>query len=41
MKVIKRIVNEGHTIAVHSYTHNYKLIYASENAYFDDLYKFV
>ena len=37
--VIKRIVNEGHTIAVHSYTHNYKLIYASEDAYFDDLYK--
>ena len=37
--VVKRIVSEGHTIALHSYTHNYKLIYASENAYFDDLYK--
>lgn len=36
---IKRIVNEGHTIALHSYTHNYKLIYSSENAYFDDLNK--
>jgi len=37
--VVKRIVNEGHTIAIHSYTHNYKLIYSSEDAYFDDLYK--
>lgn len=37
--VIKRIVDEGHTIALHSYTHNYKLIYSSEDAYFDDLYK--
>ena len=38
-QVIKRIVNEGHTIALHSYTHNYKLIYSSENAYYDDLLK--
>jgi len=36
--VVQRIVNEGHTIALHSYTHNYKIIYASEEAYFDDLY---
>ena len=38
-EVIKRIVSDGHTIALHSYTHNYKLIYASEEAYFDDLNK--
>ena len=37
--VIKRIVNEGHTIAVHSYTHNYKYIYASEANYYEDLLK--
>lgn len=37
--VVKRIVDEGHTIALHSYTHNYKLIYSSEEAYFDDLLK--
>lgn len=37
--IIKRIVKEGHTIALHSYTHNYKLIYSSEEAYFDDLLK--
>ena len=35
--IIQRIVNEGHTIALHSYTHNYKIIYADEEAYFDDL----
>lgn len=35
--IIKRIVNEGHTIALHSYTHNYKLIYSSVDSYYDDL----
>lgn len=37
--IVKRIVDEGHTIALHSYTHNYKIIYSSEDAYFDDLTK--
>lgn len=36
---IKRIVREGHTIGLHSYTHNYKYIYSSEDAYFEDLLK--
>lgn len=36
---IKRIVEEGHTIGLHSYTHNYKIIYSSVDAYFDDLNK--
>lgn len=31
------IVSDGHSIAAHSYTHNYKKIYASEEAYFEDL----
>ncbi len=35
----KAIVERGHTIALHSYTHNYRKIYASEDAYFDDLTK--
>ncbi len=35
----KRIVAEGHTLAIHTYTHDYKTIYASEKAYFDDLTK--
>jgi peptidoglycan/xylan/chitin deacetylase (PgdA/CDA1 family) len=35
---IARAAREGHTIAIHSKTHNYKKIYASEDAYFEDLY---
>ena len=37
--MIKRIVDEGHTIALHSYTHQYKIIYSSVESYYDDLYK--
>ncbi len=33
------IVERGHTIALHSYTHSYRKIYASEKAYFEDLEK--
>ena len=29
----------GHTVAIHTYTHDYKTIYKSEKAYFDDLNK--
>lgn len=35
--LIKREHNEGHTVALHSYTHKYGDIYASETAYFNDL----
>ena len=35
----KEIVNRGHTIALHSYTHNYSKIYKSEKGYFSDLKK--
>lgn len=35
----KRIVDEGHTIALHSYTHRYSKIYASLDAYKEDLQK--
>lgn len=34
---MRRIVEEGHSIAVHSITHNYKQIYAGEDAFFADL----
>ena len=37
--VVNRIYDEGHSIGIHSYTHNYKLIYSSVSAYFDDLNK--
>ena len=33
-----RAANSGHTIAIHSATHNYEKIYSSEEAYFNDLY---
>ena len=36
---IKRAYNEGHSIGIHTYSHVYKKIYASEEAYFDDLEK--
>ena len=35
--VMRRIVREGHSIAIHTMTHNYGQIYASEEAYFADL----
>lgn len=34
---IKRIYNEGHSLALHSSTHNYKYIYKSLDNYFSDL----
>ena len=38
ISIITRTANEGHTVAIHSKTHDYKTIYASEDAYFADLY---
>ncbi len=35
--LIKREAEEGHTVAIHTYTHRYNVIYASEEAYFADL----
>lgn len=37
--IIKRIIDEGHTIGLHSYTHVYSNIYSSVDVYFGDLYK--
>ena len=36
---MQRIVREGHSIGIHSATHDYITIYASEDAYFADLEK--
>ncbi len=35
----KRIVDEGHSIGVHTYSHRYNLIYTSVDEYLDDFYK--
>ena len=37
--IIKRAYNEGHTIALHTYSHSYGKVYASVDAYFEDLNK--
>ena len=36
--IIKREYDEGHTVALHTNTHNYSYIYASQSNYFEDLY---
>lgn len=38
-RYMKDIVDAGHTIALHSYTHNYKTIYSSDAAFLEDLQK--
>lgn len=36
---MKDIVNRGHQIGLHTYSHDYKKIYSSDTAYFNDLQK--
>ena len=36
---IKKAYDEGHSIGIHTYSHVYKNVYASEEAYFNDLEK--
>lgn len=37
--VMKEIVDRGHQIALHTYSHDYAKIYSSDEAYFNDLQK--
>lgn len=37
--LVKRIVNEGHTIGIHGYSHDYKNIYKSVDSYMNNLIK--
>jgi len=37
--LIAREAKEGHTVAVHTYSHDYETLYASEEAYWDDFTK--
>jgi peptidoglycan/xylan/chitin deacetylase (PgdA/CDA1 family) len=37
VSLLDDIVDQGHSIAIHAYSHDYKKIYASEDAYFEDL----
>lgn len=36
-ELIKRMYDEGHTVALHTSTHNYATVYASVDSYFNDL----
>ena len=36
-ELLRRMADEGHTIALHSYCHDYNTIYASEDAFFRDI----
>ena len=37
-ELIKREYDEGHTVALHTASHDYAVVYASDEAYFNDLY---
>ena len=37
--IVKREANEGHTIAIHGYSHDYKTIYKSEEAFMNNIVK--
>ena len=37
--LIKRIYNEGHSLGIHTYSHNYKKVYSSDEAFLSDLEK--
>ena len=37
--LIAREYNEGHSVAIHTYSHKYDVIYSSEEAYWDDFNK--
>ena len=37
-ELIKREFDEGHTVALHTASHDYSIVYASEESYFNDLY---
>ncbi|MBR2937569.1 MAG: DUF5011 domain-containing protein [Oscillospiraceae bacterium] len=38
MSLVARAAQEGHAIAIHTYTHRYSEIYSSDDAFFNDLY---
>ena len=37
-ELIKREYDEGHTVALHTASHDYSIVYASDESYFNDLY---
>lgn len=39
LPILKRMISEGHTIAIHGYSHKYSEIYKSEEAFMNNVYK--
>jgi len=37
VKAYKRIVNEGHTLAIHSYSHKYSTVYENKQSFIEDI----
>ena len=37
--LIQRMIDEGHTVAIHGYSHDYATIYASDDAFMENIYK--
>ena len=37
-QLIQRMINEGHTVAIHGYSHDYATIYASDDAFMNNIY---
>lgn len=37
--LIKRAYDEGHSIGIHSYTHDYEIVYASDESFYNDVNK--
>lgn len=37
--VLKRMVDEGHTVGIHSFTHDYNTVYASVDAFLEDFHQ--
>lgn len=38
-EIVRRAINEGHTIAIHGYSHDYAAIYANDEAFMQNVYK--
>lgn len=38
-ELIKREIDEGHTVGIHGYTHDYNVAYASDDAYMNNVYR--
>lgn len=38
-EIVRRAINEGHTIAIHGYSHDYATIYASDETFMNNVYR--